>query len=173
MLATYFSIAWLAQVMTQKDALKVVDFLTGSNSNVAHQDSQLVQTRFDWAQTWERNQFYQVLSGQPQGPVNPDAVPDLPVINFDKTQIVAVWGGNAKNVAGYTLIGNTFEKDSDVIWLAPTVMTAGSAITATRPYAFIQVTKQKNEIDVMLQVSTDGQGNPIWKRIAKFAKTGT
>ena len=172
MLATYFSIAWLAQAMAQKDQAKVVDFLTGGNSNVAHQDSQLVQSRFDWAQTWERNQFFQVLSGQPQGPVNPDNVPDLPAIDFDKTQIIAVWGGNARNVSGYNLVDKTFEKNDDVIWLAPQMMSAGAAVAQTRPYAFIQVTKQRNEIDVMLQVGVDGQGSPIWKRIANFPKRG-
>jgi len=173
MLATYVSMAWIAQAMAQKDQAKVVDFLSGGNSNVASQDSQLVQSRFDWAQTWERNQFYQVLSAQPQGPVNPDNVPDLPVIDFDKSQIVAVWGGNARNVAAYNLVGKTFEKDSDVIWLAPVPMGTNTAVTMTRPYAFIQLTKQKNEIDVMVQVGTDGQGNPIWKRAAHFPKRGS
>lgn len=171
MLSTSLAIGWFAGAIAQSNSLKIVDFLTGGDSNVAHQESQLITSRYDWAQAWERNQFYQVL-GAKAGPVNPDNVPDLPVIDFDHTQIIAVWGGNARNISGYNLLNKTFEKNADVIWLAPQVMAGGAAVAMTRPYAFIQTTHTKYEIDVMLQVGVDGQGAPIWRRVAHFPKRG-
>jgi hypothetical protein len=175
MIAAIYAIGWIANQMAiiaaePKKPIEVVDFMTGGNSGAAKPEVRLVQDRQAWARAWIHNRQYAVISDNPDSE-NPDNVPDLPNLDFDKTQVIVVFGGLVKNVGSFRLQGVTLEDHHDVVRLIPEFLQSGtSAVMVTQPFALIQVTKAKRELDVYLQNGTDANGDPVWRQIAKFGK---
>jgi hypothetical protein len=176
MTSTYFGIVSVIAAIGQMTAddsakLKVVDFATGSDSQAVTSLVQLAKTPQEWAQVW---QFHRTAPVVATGAIGAAVLPetmDLPVVDFDHTNVLAIFGGITNGVTGYSLSGVGSVKHHAVIRLQPVSgLPNGSLTVATQPYAFIQITRIKSPIDVEMLSGIDSNGAPIWTKIASFNK---
>lgn len=141
---------------------EIRNFDTGSETGYEQPFQGLISTEPEWKRVWEWHKGPQIVNGL----VNADG--QVPKVDFQKSNILAIFMGSAKGIAGFEVAGY---KDSDAktgvkqitLRINP-VMLNGGELLLTHPYALLEISKVKVPVEVQMSV-----GNNQWKTIGKFA----
>ena len=174
MTSTYFALLALVTAISRMAAddsskLRVVDFISGGDSQALNPAVDLVKTPQEWVRVWQYHRTApQVTDGGPGIAALPETA-DMPAIDFRSIDVLAIFGGSADGISGYEVVGVGSVKHHAVIRLRPVRdLPTGSLSVQTMPYAFLELTRIKSPIDVEMLAGVDKSGSPVWRKIGAF-----
>ncbi len=164
---------WCATILIGAEALalnsivtKVVDIRTGDDSRVESAHLILARTNDEWGQVWGSHKEIVNANGARFGGNRLEGA-EPPKIDFTKNQVLAVFGGLIRGVAGYQVIDIKHDLRNDILQLKPVYLRNTTSNLITLPYAFILLSSGKRPIQVDMDISLNR--TPEWRTLGTYA----
>jgi len=147
--------------------VRPIAMLNGGKSLITFPLVRMIQNSTQWGELWTIHKGIASVPSAAGTIVNADAEKP-PVVDFDKNQVLIVFGGQLTNVQAYDYV-KTIVRDKDaVIQLAPNIFPAASSQQVVMtPYIMLVLPKEK--VSVTVELDTLAQdGTHFWAQLARF-----
>jgi len=159
------------------DPLKVkpIQTMSGGDTKFNMPLVRLIQAQSVWQELWTMHKGAALVEADSDKA--PAPIIKAPEVDFEKNQVLVVFGGKMPNVQAYEYV-KTYAKDSvAVIQLSQSMVPPSADRPVFHPYVMLVIPKEGVPIDVELD-SIAKDGSHFWMRIAGFSapkekKTGT
>jgi hypothetical protein len=162
-------IASAALAHGEGDPLKVkpVAVMQGADTLINHPMVRMIKTKQQWSELWAMHKGGAVAkpAADPKAPVTDEK--GVPIVDFDKNQVLVVFGGKLVNVQAYDYVKTVDDHGTAIVQLAPNNVPAGTNDAIMLPYILLVIPQEPVPIQVDLDtVGKDGQH--FWNKIAAF-----
>ena len=147
---------------------QAVGEMSGADSQIESPRVVLVQDQSTWAAVWKDHRQATALAAP--GVQNPVSnVDDRPRVDFQKYTVLCMFGGQSKNVAGFTLAEAVDHDGTAYVRIRPQVLSAGGLGLLQNAYMMLVLPRTKRKMIVQLdQTQLGGEG---WRTLATFGPT--
>jgi len=141
--------------------------MVGDDSQVLSQRIVLVQEPGDWARLW--NEHKAVMANAPSNVNVTNKDMAVPNVDFRKTVIVGVFGGQTRDIANYRVVLAGESQKAAILRIQPTVLPRGGGGLLTQPFLMAVVSRSKKPLEI--QMPFEQGGKVVWRTVATFKPT--
>jgi hypothetical protein len=146
--------------------IKPVQTMAGGDSNVHFPMVRTITNDKMWKELWAMHKGLPITNAATEKTATPDPT-KLPTVDFDKNQVLVVFGGKLPDVQAYEY-AKTYDKDGvAVVQLNQNVIPASTAKSTFYPFILMVVPKEPVRIRIELD-SIAKDGSHFWMQIASF-----
>ncbi len=147
--------------------IKPVATMEGGDSLINHPMVRMIKTPKQWSELWAMHKGNAVAK-----PVTTDKAPavdekGVPIVDFDKNQVLVVFGGKLVDVQGYDYLKTVNVDGTAVIQLGPNTVPASANDAIMTPFVLLVIPQEPVPIEVDLD-TIGKDGKHFWNKIAAF-----
>jgi hypothetical protein len=147
--------------------IKPTQTMAGGDSKIEFPMVRMISAEKQWKELWMMHKGIPLVPSAAGDITNAD-VPKLPTVDFEKSQVLVVFGGHVANVQAYDYV-KTFAKDNTaVIQLSQNFFPTSTVKTMMTPFVMLVIPKEPVPIEVELD-SIAKDGSHYWMKIASYA----
>ena len=146
--------------------VKPVEMLQGHDTLVEFPMVRMIQDEKTWTELWVLHKGAPTLPGSGGTVGNADSRP-TPKVDFDKNEILVVFGGHNWSIQAYDYVKTDVRGKEAVIQLAQSVFSTNTPGVDMCPYIILVLPREKVEISVELD-TPNRDGTHYWNPIAHF-----
>lgn len=145
--------------------IKPIQTLAGGDSKLDFPMVRMIQTQKSWKDLWAMHKGLPFATSPDEKA--PAEAPKLPTVDFEKNQVLVVFGGHLENVQAYEYI-KTYAKDEiAVIQLGQSRVPPTAEKAMMHPFILMVIPREPVAIEVELD-SIAKDGTHFWLKIAGY-----
>jgi len=145
--------------------IKPIQKMQGGDSKVNYPMVRMIQDQKSWKQLWALHKGQPIVADGSDKAAE-DAVKP-PEVDFDKNQVLVVFGGHMTDVESYDYVKTYAKEDTAVVQLSQNLIPAAAASDMKHPYILMVIPKEPVAIEVQLD-SIAKDGSHFWKTIQSY-----
>jgi hypothetical protein len=145
--------------------IKPIQTMAGGDTKIDFPMVRIIQNPKAWRELWAMHK------GLPIAPENADKPVDDPIkpptVDFDKNQVLIVFGGHLPNVQAYEYVKTFAKDDTAIVQIGQNMIPASAVKDMMHPFIMLVVPREPVAIEVQLdEVAKDG--SHYWKTLAAY-----
>ncbi len=160
----------LGVIAAQTSELKVLDVMTGDDSNVHRPAVVMATNEQAWQRIWSEHHASVTMSGGAT-PNNFHVEGDAPPhVDFRKARVLAIFAGNTPGITGFEAKKAEPKGGSDILRIRPipAPQSANNRYIGAA-FAFVMLNNTRRPLTVQMDMRRSVQAPPDWQVIAKFS----
>ncbi len=147
--------------------IKPVATMQGGDSLINHPMVRMIKNQKQWSELWEMHKGNAVIKPSTTDKAPAVDVKGVPIVDFDKNQVLVVFGGKLVDVQGYDYLKTLNVDGTAVIQLGPNTVPASASDKVMTPFVLLVIPQEP--VPIQVDLDTIGKdGNHFWNKIAAF-----
>jgi len=148
-----------AGALDPETPFKILGQMTGADSLVEAPRVLIAKSASGWNDVWQQHRQTAIIGSLPGAPKVTDGLGDKPTVDFTKNVVLCVFGGQSRNVCGFTVSATGEVKGTMVIQIQPVPLPNSGTGVLQNPYIMLVLPRTKKKMQLQLDQSIlGGQG---------------